>query len=486
MVTPEIAALPPGMARSPGVIVAKAGGMADVTAAIVTSLFELGADVHVALPNYRKVFRVDTETLGDRPLREYRAKMPDRRIHFAEDSIFYYKSSVYAGDVGKAALRFQREVINNIIHDVQPDLIHCNDWTTGLIPGMARRLGIHTLFSIHNVHTHETSLDAIEDTGIGVRDFWKHLYYKTLPRDYESTREHNKIDLLVSGIFSANFINTVSPTFLKEIEEGHHEFVSKAVRDETGAKIEAECAFGILNAPPAHYNPKTDDSLIAHYGPSTHRTAKAENKATFQKELGLPERPGTALFFWPSRLDPVQKGCELLTHVLPDLALEGVQIAVVADGPAFDDIQQLVRKSDLTRSVAVHTFNERLSRLGFAGSDFILMPSRFEPCGLPQMIGTMYGSLPIVHDTGGLHDTVEHLDTGARRGNGFVFKHYDSQGFRWAIDEARRFYALPEMARSAEIERIMTDAVERFSHEATARSYFELYERILSRPLVRQ
>ncbi|MFW5686496.1 MAG: glycogen/starch synthase, partial [Spirochaetota bacterium] len=256
-------------------MIAKAGGMADVTAAIVTSLFELGADVHVALPNYRKVFDTHSEVDHDRPLREYRAKLPGRRIHFAEDSIFYYRPSVYAGDVAKMALRFQREVVNNIIRDVKPDLVHCHDWTTGLIPGMARRLGIPSLFTLHNIHTHEASLDAIEDAGIPVRDFWTHLYFTTQPEDYESSRAHNRVNLLVSGIFAAHYVNTVSPTFLDEIVEGRHSFVPEDVRRELQNKADAGCAFGILNAPPPHYDPRTDPALEATYDPSSHAAARA-------------------------------------------------------------------------------------------------------------------------------------------------------------------------------------------------------------------
>jgi starch synthase/alpha-amylase len=134
--------------------------------------------------------------------------------------------------------------------------------------------------------------------------------------------------------------------------------------------------------------------------------------------------------------------------------------------------------------VAVVDFDDPLSHLAYAASDFMLMPSRFEPCGLPQMISALYGSLPVVHDTGGLHDTVEDIDVAAGRGNGFVFKNYDCGGLRWAIDQAMAFHALPVSTRQEQIARVMRESANQFNHAVTARHYFDLYETMLKRPLV--
>jgi starch synthase/alpha-amylase len=112
------------------------------------------------------------------------------------------------------------------------------------------------------------------------------------------------------------------------------------------------------------------------------------------------------------------------------------------------------------------------------------MPSRFEPCGLPQMIAPIYGSLPVAHDTGGIHDTVQHLDMAADKGNGFLFKFFDSSGLFWAIEEAMKFYLRPAQIKAKQIKRIMTESAKTFTHEQTARQYIELYEKMLQRPLV--
>ena len=124
--------------------------------------------------------------------------------------------------------------------------------------------------------------------------------------------------------------------------------------------------------------------------------------------------------------------------------------------------------------------------LGFAASDYTLMPSLFEPCGLPQMQAPIYGSLAVAHNTGGLHDTVETLDWGASRGNGFVFDTYDSGGLFWAMDRAMDFFHAPADVREREISRVMTESLARFNHEACAREYIKLYEQMLDRPLVKR
>ena len=281
VVTPEIASVPPGMRPNGGPVAAKAGGMADVTAGLVTALFELGADVHVALPNYRRLFQIDISKLSGRALRRYKSKLPDSRIHLAEDSIFYYRSSVYGPDGLEnpgVALRFQREVINNILPVVEPDLIHCNDWMTGLIPAMARRLGIPCLFTVHNIHTHEMTLAEVADSGIDAAEFWNHLYYVRMPHSYKDARTATRVDLLANGIFAAHFANTVSPTFLEEIVHGRHDFVPENVRRELANKVAAGCATGILNAPPSSFNPSADALVKSRYSAADHVTGKVTNK----------------------------------------------------------------------------------------------------------------------------------------------------------------------------------------------------------------
>lgn len=490
IVTPEITYLPEGMGNLSGKMSAKAGGMADVSASLVAALYELGADVHVALPHYRRMFHEETAKLVADELKKYKSHLPDERIHLAEDRCFYYRDTVYDRGDGniKLALAFQREVINHCIPYVQPDLVHCNDWMTGLIPAAARRMGIPSLFTVHNIHTQKLTLDWVEDMGIDAAEFWNNLYYSYPPYSYEESRSNNQIDLQASGCFASHFINTVSPTFLKEIVDGWHSFVPDSIRNEIRNKYNAGCASGILNAPDPIDNPVTDDKIPFKYGPDNHWEMKRKNKVALQHALGLEENPDAPLFFWPSRLDPVQKGPQLLTDItyrfLEKYHDQGAQIAIIANGPfqqAFWDIRNF---HGIGNRLAVRNFDARLSQLGFAASDFTFMPSLFEPCGLPQMQAPIYGSLAIAHNTGGLHDTVDMLDWGASKGNGFVFDIYDSQGLMWAMDKAMEFYREPRELREREISRIMTESLTRFNHKECARRYIELYERMLDRPLV--
>jgi len=471
--------------------VAKAGGLADVSASLVSSLFELDADVHVALPHYRRMFNVDAGRLVNRELRIYKSKLPNAQIHLAEDRCFYYRGAVYETgqeDI-KVALAFQREVINNIIPLVDPDLIHCNDWMTGLIPAASRRLDIPCLFTVHNIHTNKIALERIEDSGIDAAEFWKALFFSWPPGNYEESRTGNEVDLLASGIYAAHFINTVSPTFLSEVVDGQHDFVPENIRNEIVQKSRAECASGILNAPDPSFNPEIDPELRNHYSADTCEAGKNENKIAFQEQIGLTKDPNAPIFFWPSRLDPVQKGCQLLADILYDIVSRywerNLQIAIVANGPYQEVFHNIVRFHDLYGRVAVCDFGETLSHHGYAASDFMLIPSLFEPCGLPQMVSSIYGSLPVARNTGGLHDTVERLDATNNTGNGFLFDIYDSNGLRWAVDEAMRFHALPQNVKTAQISRIMKESAERFTHKVTARNYFDIYESMLQRQLVK-
>jgi starch synthase/alpha-amylase len=349
-------------------------------------------------------------------------------------------------------------------------------------------MGIPCLFTIHNIHTVETLLDDIEDRGIDAAYFWQHLYYKHMAVEYEAVRETNPVDLLVSGVFAAHFVNTVSPTFLSEIVEGRHEFVEPPLRQELSNKYWAECATGILNAPDPSYHPEEDDALVKTYGAKDHSSGKRTNKRHLQRALGLVADERAPVFFWPHRLDPVQKGCQLLAEILYKVVSKywdrHLQIIFVANGEYKSVFRNIASFHALYDRVAVCDFDENLSRLAYAAADFILMPSRFEPCGLPQMIGPIYGALPVAHDTGGIHDTVRHLSVATSQGNGFLFEIYDSQGLFWAIDQAMDFFDRPAQQRRTQIGRIMQESRATFNHDVTARKYIRLYEKMLQRPLI--
>ncbi len=489
-VTPEVINLPPAMDHLSGYVNVRAGGVADFSATLIQALFEQGVDIHVALPNYRKIFQQKLPSIIRREFDDVRNRLPEGRIHLAEDRGFFYLNQVSYGtgtDNIKIALNFQREVINNIIPRVQPDLIHSNDWMTGLIPAMTRKTGIPSLFTIHNTYSADCPLSCIEDAGIDAAFFWQNLIYKSYPTSYEKTRDANPVDLLTSGVFAAHFVNTVSPTFLTEIIEGRHDRAYNHLQEELANKRDAECVVGILNAPDPSYNPLTDKALYRRFSAKDHHAAKQYNKLFLQEKLGLLMDSRAPVFFWPSRLDPDQKGCGLLTEILDEVVHiyghRNLEIVFVADGEFKPRLKEIVKFLHLENRVAICDFDERLARLAYGASDFLLMPSRFEPCGLPQMIGPLYGALPVVHDTGGLHDTIIHMDVDKGIGNGFVFKNHDRNGLFWAIKEAIRFYDFPRHLKCRQIERVMLQSAAIFNPSVMAAQYMELYEKMLERPL---
>jgi starch synthase/alpha-amylase len=491
IVTPEVTYLPHRMGGLASFYTAKAGGLADVSAALISALFEQGADVHVAMPDYRALFSDKLAPVLKKETNRIQRKMPDDRIHLAEDRAFYYINRVYSnyGDENiKLALAFQREVINNIIPRVQPDLIHCNDWMTGLIPAVAREHGIPSLFTIHNIHTVKTTLADIEDRGIDAAYFWQNLYFKNMALSYEEIRDSNPIDLLTSGIFAAHFVNVVSPTFLREIIDGKHPFVEAQIHRELANKVQAECATGILNAPDPSFNPSIDKDLSKKFGSKDHVEGKRANKRYLQKKLGLIRDDRAPIFFWPSRLDPIQKGCRLLADIFYKVISkywdQNLQIVFVANGDYQMTFRDIVNFHKFQKRVAIYDFSNDLEHLAYGASDFILMPSRFEPCGLPQMIAPLYGALPVAHDTGGIHDTITDLDVDKNTGNGFLFETFDAGGLFWAIEQAMAFYNLPQKVKTKQIKRIMSESQVTFTHANTARQYIKLYEKMLQRPLI--
>ena len=472
IVTPELNSTTSLRVRSGRVPCAKAGGLADACTLLVDSLSEAGADVHVAMPHFRN--------LCSEPV-------VSRRLHLCEDREFYYRRSVYEGDAHanrRAALVFQRDVIHHVIPQVRPDIVHCHDWMTALVPAAVRKMGIKSLFTVHNLHDERATLAEIEDRGIDAAGFWDQLYFDRFPSSYHDCRNSVPVSFMPSAIHAADQVNTVSNSFLYEMMEGKHP-AAWNLMDVLRAKHAVGSASGIVNAPSGNWHPSVDPSIARRYDSDSQRPGKLANKLALQRACGLEEDAEAPILFWPSRLDPVQKGCQLLADILyrivSDYTALGLQVVFVADGPFRPYFEQIADFHGLRHRIAVCGFNESLSRQAFAGSDFVLMPSAYEPCGLAQLVGLKYGSLPIAHRTGGLNDTVRPL--GAEGGNGFVFETHDSNGLRWAIDQAMQFFIHGADERNAQISRVMRESAKEFSPDRAVRSYFEIYEKLAGRGL---
>lgn len=496
LVTPEVTELPPGFGNLANLINAKGGGLADIGAALVAEMLRLGLDIHVALPRYEQQMRAHANISQqelDRLVGLFHGVEP---IHLVQDSAFAHLQDVYEHFGANTALHraeaFQRTVINQIMSEAMPDhgkmLVHCNDWMTGLIPAAARSRGVPCLFTLHNVHTDKDTLRSIESCGIDVTRFWRDLYLDKHPDYVSDPWTDIGVDFLLSGIKAATYVNTVSPTFLGEIVDGFFpDLITPQLRNELQAKHSVGAASGILNAPNSNVDPRIVRGLRRNFDSTSVIEGKQENKTALQEVMGLEVRPDAPVFFWPHRLY-YQKGPQLLADIAIPLVHHywdaGLQIAIVGNGDSHWEEAFGSISCGSGGRIAYSHFEARLSELGKAAADFIIMPSLYEPCGLPQMEGMRFGTLPIVRATGGLKDTVEHLSPDGKSGNGFVFNDFLPDALWWACGCAMEFHGRPVPWRRHVLQRVMRESTERFNLELTTLEYVRIYERLLGEKLL--
>ena len=284
-VTPEAAFIPEGTENRPNYTSAHTGGFGDFLAELISNLFELGADVHVAQPDFRKIFAISSrkEKAG------VSVKLPCDRVHLAEDRAIFYSKPINSNSEWeniKISLAFQREVINQIVPRVQPDLIHCYDWMTGLIPAAAKEYEMPCLFTVQNSDSAKSLLSYVEDRGIDAAAFWRRLFYDRFPGDYEETRDTNPLDLLLSGILAAHHVNTARPVILSDILTDRNDFFYSPLRQVLDRKWNAGCACAIHSTPDLSFNPTIDkkQNLVMRQRPSS-----SENRRTAQRYIDLYE-----------------------------------------------------------------------------------------------------------------------------------------------------------------------------------------------------
>jgi starch synthase len=482
--TPEITELPEGMGNAAQYIRAKGGGLGDISAGLIQHLHtDARFELHVVLPRYDAKIR-DLARITYREIDAMGRVLGRQGVHLVTDSAFSSLTEVYGEQEANPRIRraeaFQRYIINDLLLRLEPDVVHCNDWMTGLVPAAARALGIKSLFTLHNVFTELAPLCDIDRSGIDVRRLTEYLYFRDFPENTGDNWRKNGVDFTATGIHAADIVNTVSPTFLEEMVSGQFDDivppgVGRAMRE----KHAAGRTMGILNAPGDSDDPRINPHVHPYDIPDV-MAGKRANKERFQKEMGLRPDPDAPLFLWPSRLY-AQKGPELLAAIASNVVQKhGAQIALVASGDRA--VEAVFRKLATTSDgrIAHRPFREDLGMRGLAGADFVLMPSLYEPCGLPQMVGPRFGTLAVARLTGGLKDTVTPLDVEEGTGNGFVFAPHTSQALAGAIAEAVAFHQQPAAIREATLQRVMQDSLERFTLANTARAYIEVYEKLIA------
>ncbi|QDV36113.1 glycogen synthase GlgA [Tautonia plasticadhaerens] len=402
---------------------AKTGGLADVAAALPRALRDLGHQAAVIMPAYRRALeagppirdlgvvvrapggprggegRILASTLPHCDVPVYLIDRPpyfDRRGLYGEDGLDYPDNCERFVFFQRAALEAAR------ILDLRPDVVHCNDWQTGLVPVYLdesyRRLpgstfrAVGTLMTIHNL--------AYQGS------FW-HLDLPLTGLDWslftlDKLEAYGRLNFLKAGLVYADLISTVSPTYAREIQ------TPEGGRGLDGLlRGRRDALRGIVNGIDlTAWNPAIDPHLAARYTPRTWPAGKAANKAELQRLAGLPERPEVALLAAIGRLDP-QKGWDLIIEAAPGLLGRDVQLVVLGTGePRIERALQALSARHPDRLRAFLEFSGPMAHRIEAGADLFLMPSLYEPCGLNQLYSLAYGTVPIVRATGGLVDTV--------------------------------------------------------------------------------
>jgi len=276
-VTPEVAFVPERTGNRPYYIGACSGCFGDFLAELITDLLNLGVDVHVAQPDYRKIFEMLSRNEQANP----NPKLPSDRVHLAEDRAFFYSNPIktnYEWENIEISLDFQREVINQIAPRVQPDLIHCHDWMTGLIPAAAEEYGTPCLFTVHDSDSAKSLLSDVENRGIDAAAFWRRLFYDRFPGDYEETRDTNPLDLLLSGILAAHLVDIASLRLLPNIVKGRSNTFYSCLRQVLTRKCDAGCVWGMAGIPDSPVNVTSDKKRYCNNGPNAHHTGKQKNE----------------------------------------------------------------------------------------------------------------------------------------------------------------------------------------------------------------
>ncbi len=488
IISPETGRLPEEMGVLARYISGKSGGQGEVVTALCEGLIERGIDVHVATLNLKKRFQKES-SIDEDAWREIRYRVDPDRIHLVSSAIFAGLPSAYAGNPVLNAAEFQRELVNNIIKTVRAKskgklILHTHDWMAGgVINAYARSRGIPVLHTVHNIFTGHIPLEAL--VGVELDQLSEYFFFS-------EDKGKRCIDSQATAIKNASIINFVGKRFLQEVVEGYfvdRHIILPSVRGEVRAKYYHGTAAAIINAPSLIMYPERCPHLIRNYGPDEDVIeAKRVNLVEFQKRTGLNVDPEAILFFWPSRLDPNQKGVELLEHITQRFIDEhgDVQIAVVGDGVGSDRTHEEIMGQIAWSSggrVCYQRFDEPLAMLGFAAASDVFGASLYEPCGQIDQVGNLFGTTATNRDTGGYHDKIRELRMkidGSPQdvGNGFLFRDYDPAGLWFGLEKSIRFHRIPREIREVQLKRIMREVRERYDLRNMIAEYIGLYERL--------
>ena len=464
----------------------KTGGLADVVGSLPKNFNKEEYDCRVVIPKYQCMngkfvdqLEYVTHFYMDLAWRSQyvgvlKTEYEGITYYFIDNEYYFSGSKPYGDicyDLEKFAF-FSRAALSILpLIDFRPDIIHCHDWQTGLIPVFLKDTfsqgqfyqGIKTIMTIHNLKFQGIwDAKTVKDL-VGLADYYftpdKLLHYKDA-------------NFLKGGIVYADYVTTVSNTYAEEIKTPFYgETLDGLMR------ARSNCLFGIVNGIDYDtYNPETDTYIVQNYNIKNFRKEKIKNKRALQQQLGLEQDDKKFMIGLVSRLTS-QKGLDLIQCVMDEICSDGLQFVILGTGE--EQYENMFRHYDwkYNNSVSANIYySEELSHKIYASCDAFLMPSLFEPCGLSQLMSLRYGTVPIVRETGGLKDTVEPYNEYESKGTGFSFANYNAHEMLNTIRYAEHVYYNKKREWNKIIDRGMEAD---FSWNTSARKYEELYTRLL-------
>ena len=458
----------------------RTGGLGDVGQALPLARTKEKQDVRVIMPLYdgiKDIYRQTMQFLGSKVVtlgwrQQYAGvffyEYEGVKYYFIDNEYYFKRFGIYGHyDDGERFSFFSRAVLDVLtLIDFTPDVIHCNDWQTGLIPvyldafyrGDERYANIRTVMTIHNIEFQgEMDKSCISEV-FGI------------PASHASIVEYNNnANMLKAGIEASHAVTTVSRTYAEEILNPYFAYGLEDILAKRRYKIR-----GILNGIDTDvYNPAKDSALFAKYTLKT-VAKKAADKKGLQELVNLPVSADKPLIGMVTRLTN-QKGMDLVMEVIEEILSMDLQMVILGTGDWKYEtaLNELSRRYGNKLAVIINFSKDIASKI-YAGSDMFLMPSKFEPCGLSQLIAMRYGSVPIVRETGGLKDTVPAFNPVTREGRGFTFKTYNAYDMLDAIRRAVGTYYNKEEWASI----VSNDMSGDYSWKASAKEYVKLYNEI--------
>ena len=470
-------------AASEAVPFAKTGGLADVAGTLPRELVKLGADVRLIIPKYKSIPRNFVEAMEyigyvyvDLAWRhQYCAvlKLEYQGVitYFIDNEYYFNRDCLYGHfDEAEQFAFFSRAVLKVLpLIDFKPDIIHCNDWQTGVVSAFLKagfgHIGflkdIKTVYTIHNLKYQGMFPKEVLGDILGLS--WDYF-------NPEGLELHDCVNYMKAGIAYSDIVTTVSKTYAEEIKT---DFFGENLNGILTKR--SESIFGILNGIDYLENdPETDTRIYKSFN-AEDLEGKYENKKMLQESLGLPQREEVPVIGVVSRLVG-QKGFDLIAHVLDEMLKMDIQLVVLGTGDSnYENMFRNAAERYPGKVSANIKYDGVLAQRIYAGSDMFLMPSLYEPCGLSQIFSLRYGTVPIVRETGGLKDTVMPYNEFTGEGTGFSFANYNAHEMQDTVKRAISFYKNKYIW-----EKIVKSGMKQdFSWSKSAKEYMELYEKMV-------